>query len=170
MLRIKAGMYQKDSWSLTGAVLGQGFLHARFCATCGVMVQTVQYTVWRFRSCSSSWSSTLPVGTQMQIPMVLTVQNNIEILQLQPIDKVVDVLVMHVVLVLQVQVVILTCFLISWCRSLRRQSRFHSCRVPHDKSLTCPLLSTTDARWFRQCRKLWNFMAPTMEFSQLQYI
>ena len=27
---------------------------------CGVMVQTVQYTVWRFRSCSSSRLSTLP--------------------------------------------------------------------------------------------------------------
>ena len=29
--------------------------------------------------------------------MVLTVQKNIEVLQLQPIDKVVDVLVVHVV-------------------------------------------------------------------------
>ena len=29
-----------------------------------------------------------------------------------------------------------------------------------DKLLTCPLLSTTDAPWFRQCRKLWRFMAP----------
>ena len=45
----------QDSWSLTGAVLGQGFLHARCCAPCGVLVQIVQY--WRFRSCSSSWSS-----------------------------------------------------------------------------------------------------------------
>ena len=40
---------------------GQGFLHARCCAMCGVLVQTVQYTVWRFRSCSSSRSSTLPL-------------------------------------------------------------------------------------------------------------
>ena len=158
----------QDSWSLTGAVLGQGFLYTLCCAACGVLVQTVQY--WRFRSCSSSWSSSLPVVLQRQIPMVLAVQMTIYIPQLQFSDKVVDVLVMHVVLVLQVQVVILTCFLISWCRSLRRQSRFHSCRVPHDKSLTCPLLSTTDARWFRQCRKLWSFMAPTIEFSQLQYI
>ena len=39
-----------------------------------------------------------------------------------------------------------------------------------DKLLTCPLLSTTDARWFRQCRKLWRFMALTVDFSQLQYI
>ena len=46
----------------------------------------------------------------MQIPMVLTVQKNMEILQLQPIDKVVDVLVVHVVQVPQVQVVILTSF------------------------------------------------------------
>ena len=38
------------------AVLGQGCLHARCCATC-VLVQTVFYTVWRFRSCSSSRSS-----------------------------------------------------------------------------------------------------------------
>ena len=41
-----------------GAVLGQGFAHARCCATCGVLVQTVQY--WRFRSCSSSRSLVLP--------------------------------------------------------------------------------------------------------------
>ena len=34
-----AGMDHRDSWSLTGAVLGQGFLHARCCATCGVLVQ-----------------------------------------------------------------------------------------------------------------------------------
>ena len=47
----------------------------------------------------------------------------IEILQLQLIDKVADVFGVHVVQVPQVQVV-----------SLR-----------HDKSLTCPLLSTTGA-------------------------
>ena len=41
----------------TGAVLGQGFLHARCCVTCCATVQTVQYTVWRFRSYSSSRSS-----------------------------------------------------------------------------------------------------------------
>ena len=80
----------QDSWSFTGAVLGQGFLHARCCATCGVLVQTVQY--WRFRSCSSSRSSTLPVDTQRQIPMVLAVQMTIEIPQLQLIDNVADVL------------------------------------------------------------------------------
>ena len=38
-----------------------------------------------------------------------------------------------------------------------------------DKLLTCPLLSTTDARRFRQCRKLWRFMVLTIEISQLQY-
>ena len=37
------------------------------------------------------------------------------------------------------------------------------------KSLTCPLLSTTGARWFRY-RKLWRSMAQTIEISQLQYI
>ena len=100
-----AGMDHRTVWSFTGAVLGQGFLHARCCATCGVMVQTVQYTVWRFRSCSSSWSPTLPVGTQRQIPMVLAVQMTIEIPQLQLIDNVADVLVVHVVQVPQVQVV-----------------------------------------------------------------
>ena len=62
----------QDSWSFTGAVLGQGFLHARCCATCGVLVQTLQY--WRFRSCSSSRSSSLPVDTQRQIPIVLAVR------------------------------------------------------------------------------------------------
>ena len=40
------------------------------CAMCGVMVQTVQYTVWRFRCCSSSRSSTLPFDAQWQFPMV----------------------------------------------------------------------------------------------------
>ena len=93
----------QDSWSFTGAVLGQGFLHARCCATCGVLVQTVQY--WRFRSCSSSRSSTLPVDTQRQIPMVLAVQMTIYIPQLQLIDNVADVLVVHVGQVPQVQVV-----------------------------------------------------------------
>ena len=145
----------QDSWSLTGAVLGLGFLHARCCAFCGVMVQTVQ--CWWFRSCRSSRSSALPVDTQRQIPMVLAAQMTISIPQLQLIDNV-AVLVVHVVQVSQVQVVFLACFLISWCRSWRRQSRFFSCRDPQDKSLTCPLLSTTDARWFRQCRKLWRFM------------
>ena len=67
--RLHGRLGPQDSWSLTGAVLGQGFLHARCCAMCGVLVQTVQY--WRFRSCSSSWSSSLPVVLQRQIPMVL---------------------------------------------------------------------------------------------------
>ena len=61
--------------------------------------------------------------------MVLTVLKNIEILQLQLIDKVADVLVVHVVQVPQVQVVILTSFPSSWYRSWRRQSRFHSCHL-----------------------------------------
>ena len=73
-----AGMDHRTVWRFTGAVLGQGFLHARCCATCGVMVQTVQYTVWRFRSCSSSRSSTLPFDAQWQFPMVLFVQKTIE--------------------------------------------------------------------------------------------
>ena len=101
--------------------------------------------------------------------MVLAVQMTIYIPQLQLLDSVVDVFVVHVGQVPQVHVVVLTFFSSSWCRSLRRQSRSHSCRDPHDKSLTCLLLSTTDARWFRQCRKL-SFMAPTIEISQLQYI
>ena len=147
----------QDSWSLAGAVLGQGFLHTRCCATCGVLVQTVQY--WRFRSCSSSRSSALPVDTQRQIPMVLAAQMTISIPQLQLIDNV-AVLVVHVVQVPQVQVVFLTCFLISWCRSWRRQSRFFSCRDPHDKSLTCPLLSTTDALWFRTVQKTVEIYGP----------
>ena len=42
------------------------------CAMCGVMVQTVQYTVWRFRCCSSSRSSTLPFDAQWQFLMVQT--------------------------------------------------------------------------------------------------
>ena len=65
----------------TGAVLGQGSLLARCCVMCGASVQTVLYTVWRFRSCSSSWSSTLPFYAQWQSPMVLFAQKTIEIPQ-----------------------------------------------------------------------------------------
>ena len=56
---IMAGMdHRTVMWRFTGAVLGQGLLHARWCAMSGVMVQTVQKTVWRFhRCCSSSRSS-----------------------------------------------------------------------------------------------------------------
>ena len=124
---------------------------------CNVWCHGPDSQCWWFRSCRSSRSSALPVDTQRQIPMVLAAQMTISIPQLQLIDNV-AVLVVHVVQVPQVQVVFLACFLISWCRSWRRQSRFFSCRGPQDKSLTCPLLSTTDARWFRQCRKLWRFM------------
>ena len=85
----------QDSLELTGAFLGQGFLHARCCATCGVLVQTVQY--WRFRSCSSPRLLSLPVVTQRQITMVLAVQMTISLPQLQLIDNAADVLVVHVV-------------------------------------------------------------------------
>ena len=87
--RLHGRLGPQDSWSLTGAVLGQ-----RCCAMCGVLVQTVQY--WRFRSCSSSWSSSLPVVLQRQIPMVLAVPMTIYIPQLQLIDNVADVFVVHV--------------------------------------------------------------------------
>ena len=70
---IMAGMDHMTVWRFTGAVLGQGLLHARWCAMSGVMVQTVQKTVWRFhRCCSSSRSSTLPFVAQWQFPMVQT--------------------------------------------------------------------------------------------------
>ena len=65
----------------TGAVLGQGFLHRRCCATSGVLVQTVLYTVWRFRSCSSSRSSISCCGTEAY-PHGLAVQQTIEFVQL----------------------------------------------------------------------------------------
>ena len=58
-----AGMDHRTVWRFTGAVLGQGFMPVVV-----VMVQTVQYAVWRFRSCSSSRSSTLPFDTQRQSP------------------------------------------------------------------------------------------------------
>ena len=51
---IMAGMDHRTVWRFTGAVLGQGLLHARWCAMSGVMVQTVQKSVWRFHRCSSS--------------------------------------------------------------------------------------------------------------------
>ena len=101
--------------------------------------------------------------------MVPAVQMTIYIPQLQLIDNVDDVFVVHVGQVPQVQIVISTFFPSSWCRSWRRQSRFLLPRDMLDKLLTCPLLSTTYARWFRQCRKLWRFMALTIEISQLQY-
>ena len=42
-----AGMdHKRVTWRFTGADLGQGLLHARWCAVSGVMVQTVQKTVW----------------------------------------------------------------------------------------------------------------------------
>ena len=41
----------QDSVEVHRYSLGLGFLHARCCTT-GVLVQTVFYTVWRFRSCS----------------------------------------------------------------------------------------------------------------------
>ena len=41
---IMAGLDHRTVWRFTGAVLGQGFLHARCCATC-VLVQTVFYIV-----------------------------------------------------------------------------------------------------------------------------
>ena len=60
---IMAGLDHRTVWRFTGAVLGQGFLHARCCAT-SVVVQTVLYTVWRFRTCSSSRSSFSCCGTE----------------------------------------------------------------------------------------------------------
>ena len=76
---IMAGMDHK-SVRFTGAVLGQGFLHARCCAT-SVLVQTVLYTVWRFRSCSSSRSSISCCGTEAY-SHGLAVQQTIEFPQL----------------------------------------------------------------------------------------
>ena len=75
----------------------------------------------------------------------VAVQMTIEIPPLQLIDKVADVLVVHVVQVPQVQVVSLTRCPSSCCRSWRRQSLPQLPRDLHDKSLTCPLLSTTGA-------------------------
>ena len=69
-----AGMDHRTVGGSQVQFLDKVFLHARCCATCGGSVQTVQYTVWWFRSCSSSRSSTLPVDTQRLIPMVLAVQ------------------------------------------------------------------------------------------------
>ena len=60
---IMAGLDHRTVWRFTGAVLGQGFLHARCCAT-SVLVQTVLHTVWRFRTCFSSRSSFSCCGTE----------------------------------------------------------------------------------------------------------
>ena len=98
--------------------------------------------------------------------MVLAVQMAIEITQLQLTDKVAHFLVVHVVQVPQVQVVLLTCFPSSWCRSWRRHSRFHSCHVTRMKS-RCHA-RCCQRQMPRQCRKLWSFMVLTIEISQLQ--
>ena len=76
---IMAGMDHRTVWRFPGAVLGQGFLHARCCVQSGVLVQTVQYTVWRFRSFCSSRLSTLPIDAQWQFLMVQTIQQTTEI-------------------------------------------------------------------------------------------
>ena len=87
-----------------------------------------------------------PVVAQRLFPMVLTVQSTIADPQLQPIDKVADVLRVHVVQVPQVQVV-----RISRVSPLPGAGRGEDSRDPtvapyqHDKLLTCPLLSTTGA-------------------------
>ena len=47
----------------------------------------------RWRATRGAWVVDISVVAQMQFPMVLTVQKNIEILQLQSIEKVVDVTV-----------------------------------------------------------------------------
>ena len=93
-----------------------------------------------------------------QIPLVLTVQKNIEILLLQLIDKVADVLFVHVVQVPQVQVVILTSFPCSWFRSWRRPSSF--CDGPCSGVLGCTLV-------FFLCLLLFFFLltAPPHNFS-----
>ena len=195
MLCIMAGMVQKDSCSGIARLVLLMTVHLVLCflpslqardarhhgqhgpegLVCWFLVKVFYVPVvvlrvvsWSSRSCSSSRSS-LPVDTQRQIPMVLAVQMTISIPQLQLIDNSADVLVVHVGQVPQVQVVFLTFVPSSWCRSWRRQSSFLLPRDPQDKSLTCPLLSTTDARWFRQCRKLWSFMALTIKISRLQY-
>ena len=58
-----AGLDHRTVSRFTSAVLGQGFLLARCCAT-SVLGQTVLYTVWRLRSCSSSRSSISCDGTE----------------------------------------------------------------------------------------------------------
>ena len=78
----------------------------------------------------------LPVVTQRQIPMILAVQMTISFPQLQLIDNVAGVFVVHVGQVPQVQVVVLTFFPSSWYRSWRRQSRFLLPRDMLDKLLT----------------------------------
>ena len=141
---IMAGMdHRTVMWRLTGAVLGQGLLHARWCAMSGVMVQTVQKTVWRFhRCCSSSRSSTLHFAAQWQFPMVQTIQQIIEI----PLS-----------FVFGGRCPCLQVHFSSWCRG-----RFHGPDCPSDLLLpqctrwpmsllsrSCSpylLLSTTDAR------------------------
>ena len=78
---------------------------------------------------------------QTQIPMV---RFTTEILQLQYIDKVIDV----------------CCAGPQFLRSCGRQSRSHSCSsfLPWTKSLTCPLCSTTDAA----CQSAENCFGPAV--------
>ena len=77
---IMAGMDHKTvTWRFTGAVLGQGLLHAHWCAMSGVMVQTVQKTVWRFHKCSSSSWSSSPFSCAVAVPHGPFIQQIIEI-------------------------------------------------------------------------------------------
>ena len=68
----------------------------------------------------------VPVIIQRQV----RVSSTVEVPQIQFTGRVVDIAVQ----VPQVQVVILTRFPSSWCRSWRRQSRFHSCHVTRKTS------------------------------------
>ena len=82
-----------------------------------------------------------PVVAQTQIPMV---RFTTEILQLQYIDKAMDV----------------CCAGPQFVRSCGRQSRSHSCSsfLPRTRSLTCPLCSTTGAG----CRSAENCEGPAV--------
>ena len=91
-----------------------------------------------------------PVVAQMQIPMVLTVQKNIEIPQLQSIDQVLDVPVAQV-------------------QFFTGAGREKSIEIPQlhsssvwTRSFTRPLCATTDAVCFRRQK--------TAKVPQLQYL
>ena len=101
-----AGMDHRTVWS------SQCFSWTRFCSCpllCYVFCIGPDSAVLAVPQLQFIKVVVLPVDTQRQFPMVLAVQMTISFTQLQLIDNVADVFVVHVVQVPQVQVVIALC-------------------------------------------------------------
>ena len=146
---IMAGMDHRTVWRFTGAVLGEGLLHARWCAMSGVMVQTVQKIVWRFHRCSPSSRSSSSPSWRRGFPYGSDCSAHHRDTTVQFLDKEMTCpLVCHTSA--QVQT--------SWARRLtcpllcQAGALVQTCRI----RLTCPLLCHTGAL-VQHRRKQWRF-------------